>query len=94
MKKSKIIGFSVSPSSSPALRPQISPLVPQPANVGPNEDEMFMMDEAVPGLTLNQGTPNSSKVDLSEGVGSRSNVSWKVSAVPKCVLAFFFFDLS
>lgn len=85
LKKLKNIRLSMSPSTSPVLRPQIISLVPQPPNPGVHEDEVFLMDENVPSLALNQSTPMSSKLDLAEDTSNRPTVSWKVSTVPKLV---------
>lgn len=81
-KKERSLGSIISPSTSPALRPQISPLAPQPPHVGPAEDEVFMMDETVPSLNLNQSAGPSIKLE-SQGQSGKPTVSWKVSSVPK-----------
>lgn len=86
-KKDKFgAGLATSPPPSPAVRPQIDvrPLQPSAA-AGTNEGEVFMMDDTVPSLALDQiqRTPSSSKV----GGG------WKVATAPKYAFTISLFDV-
>ncbi|KAI0071191.1 hypothetical protein K474DRAFT_1776321 [Panus rudis PR-1116 ss-1] len=75
------------PSTSPALRPQIPALTPLPVTTQTiAEDEMFVMDESVPSLNLTSPPLASGAPPpvASEGsASSRPSGGWKIPSTPK-----------
>lgn len=71
-----------SPPPSPAVRPQIEARTPQPSVPAHTaEGEVFMMDDSVPALTLDQV-----QSPQSPSTPQRNSSGWKVANAPKYVI--------